>query len=96
MKSTSSIRRPMLSRHARYRWDAVREQHHIVFPEGLLVLNESGAAIVRCCDGRPIAEIVAALENQFQDAPLEPDVRAFLDRLFEKGLVFDAAGGADA
>ena len=37
-------------------WDEVRRQHQIVFPEGLLVLNPSGAAIARRCDGRPAAE----------------------------------------
>jgi len=94
MKSTTALRRPMLARHARYRWDGLRQQHQLVFPEGVLVLNESGAAIVRCCDGRSIGEIVAALENQLKDAPLESDVPAFLDRLFEKGLVIDALDDA--
>ena len=94
MKSTCAIRRPMLSRHAKYRWDALREQYQIVFPEGVLVLNESGAAIVRCCDGRTTGELVAALKNQFEDTSLEPDVHAFLERLFDKGLLFDAPGGA--
>jgi pyrroloquinoline quinone biosynthesis protein D len=95
MKSTSAIRRPMLARHARYRWDGLRRQHQLVFPEGVLVLNESGAAIVQCCDGRPIGEIVTALEEQFQDAPLKTDVPAFLERLFEKGFVIDAPQAAD-
>jgi pyrroloquinoline quinone biosynthesis protein D len=90
MNTTPVIRRPRLARHARYRWDALRQKHQIVFPEGVLVLNESGAAIVRHCDGRPIGEIIAALKDQFKDAPVETDVSAFLDRLFEKGLVFDA------
>jgi pyrroloquinoline quinone biosynthesis protein D len=95
MKSKTAIRRPILSRHARYRWDALRQQHQIVFPEGVLALNESGAAIVRRCDGRAIGELVAALEHQFPGAPLETEVHAFLDRLLERGLVFDAPAGAD-
>jgi pyrroloquinoline quinone biosynthesis protein D len=73
MQPPAALNRPMLARHARYRWDALRQQHQIVFPEGVLVLNESGAAIVRHCDGRPICEVVAALETEFQDAPLETD-----------------------
>jgi coenzyme PQQ biosynthesis protein PqqD len=95
MKTTSAIRRPMVARHARYRWDSLRQQHQLVFPEGVLVLNESGAAIVRCCDGRPVGEIIAALEAQFKDAALEADVPAFLERLYEKGLVFDVPVGSD-
>ena len=81
----------MLARHARYRWDSLRQQHQLVFPEGVLVLNESGAAIVRNCDGRSIDEIVAALEEQFKDAPLNTEVPAFLERLLEKGLLIDMA-----
>ena len=89
MKPPPALNRPKLARHARYRWDALRQQHQIVFPEGVLVLNESGAAIIRHCDGRPICELVAVLETEFQDAPLETDVPAFLERLFEKGLLVD-------
>ena len=50
----------MLARHVRYRWDELRQQHQLVFPEGVLVLNESGSAIVRCCDGRSLEELIAA------------------------------------
>lgn len=89
------FRRPILARHARYRWDALRQQHQIVFPEGVLMLNESGAAIVRLCDGRPIGEIASALAAEFKDAPVETDVPAFLERLLEKGLLIDLPAGAD-
>lgn len=81
----------MLVPHARYRWDKVRGQHQLVFPEGILVLNESGAAIVRLCDGRTTAELLAALSEQFPDGQPETDVPAFLDRLARKGLLRDAA-----
>jgi pyrroloquinoline quinone biosynthesis protein D len=88
---STAIRRPVLVPHARYRWDGLRGQHQLVFPEGLLVLNETGAAIVQRCDGRPLAELLAALGEQFPDADLAPDVHAFLDRLARKGLLRDAA-----
>ena len=88
--SAAVLRCPQLVRHARYRWDALRGQHQLVFPEGLLVLNDSGAAIVRLCDGRPRAELLAALAEQFADRPSESEVHAFLRRLHEKGLVRDA------
>jgi len=72
------------------RWDDRRGQHQLVFPEGMLVLNESGAAIVRLCDGRTVAELVAALSQSFSDVPLAGDVTVFLDRLAQKGLLRDA------
>ena len=85
------IRRPLLVRHARYRWDALRGQHQLVFPEGILVLNESGAAIVRLCDGRSLTELVAVLNEQFPTGHPGEDVPAFLHRLAQKGLLRDAA-----
>lgn len=88
---TSEIRRPMLGPHARYRWDKLRQQHQIVFPEGILVLNEPGARIVQLCDGRPLSELLAVLGEQFPDSTLDEDVLAFLERLTRKGLLRDAA-----
>jgi len=77
--------------HARYRWDALRGQHQLVFPEGVLVLNEPGAAIVRLCDGRTLVDLLAALQEQFPGGDLGEDVLSFLERLARKGLVRDAA-----
>jgi len=92
MKLPFTICRPLLVRHARYRWDALRQQHQVVFPEGVLVLNESGAAIVRLCDGRSRDDLIAALRTEFADGDPAADVDAFLGRLSEKGLLLDAAG----
>lgn len=83
--------RPTLPRHVRYRWDEVRRQHQLLFPEGLLVPNDTGAAIVRLCDGRSTAELIAALREQFPDADLAAEVHTFLERLARKGLLRDAA-----
>ena len=88
---SSEIRRPVLVAHARYRWDKLRGQHQPVFPEGILVLNEPGAAIVQLCDGRPLAELLAALGERFPGADLGEDVQVFLERLARKGLLCNAA-----
>jgi pyrroloquinoline quinone biosynthesis protein D len=85
-----SICRPVLARHARYHWDELRGEHQLLFPEGVLVLNETGAAIVRCCDGRTADDLVAELKQRFPDAEPATDVHAFIGRLVEKGLVRDA------
>ncbi len=83
--------RPLLARHARYRWDALRRQHQIVYPEGMLVLNESGAAIIRLCDGRSVDELVGALREEFPASNPAADVEEFLGRLANKRLLRDAA-----
>jgi pyrroloquinoline quinone biosynthesis protein D len=75
--------------HARYRWDKRREQHQLVYPEGVLVLNETAAAIVQLCDGRSVDELIAALRERSPSASIEADVREFLARLASKNLLCD-------
>jgi pyrroloquinoline quinone biosynthesis protein D len=84
------MRRPKLVRHARYRWDELRSQHQLVFPEGILVLNETGAAIVSRCDGRSVDELLASLAEAYDDCPPDEEVCDFLQRLAKKGLLRDA------
>ncbi len=91
MTMEAGIRCPVLAPHARYRWDKVRNEHQLVFPEGMIVLNEPGKAIVELCDGRSLDEMVAALKEKFPGAEPENDVREFLGQLAERGLVNDAA-----
>ncbi len=91
MKPKPKFHRPLLARHARYRWDEIRRQHQLVYPEGILVLNETGAAIVRLCDGRTVEELLASLTLKFVDCPQE-EVFQFLLRLAQKGLLQDIDG----
>jgi coenzyme PQQ biosynthesis protein PqqD len=91
MSPSPSIRRPALARGSRYRWDELRRQHELVFPEGVLVLNDSAAAVVRLCDGRSTEEVVAALGDQFPGSRTAGDVAEFLERLARKGLLRDDA-----
>ena len=91
MHETRGIHRPVLAPHTRYRWDTVRDQHQLVFPEGMIVLNESGTAILKLCDGRSTDDVVAALKSAFPGSEPADDVQEFLQRLAERGLVRDAA-----
>lgn len=91
MNPESNIIRPKLSQHARFRFDEIRNEHQIVYPEGVLVLNESGASIVRRCDGRTTGELIADLQQEVSNDGLAADVHTFLARLAEKGLLCDAA-----
>ncbi len=93
MTSSRKIGRPLLASHARYRWDKLRRQHQLVYPEGILVLNETGAAIVKLCDGRGTGQLVAALQEQFPHSQPEADVEEFCERLARKGLLRDDADG---
>jgi len=74
---------------ARYRWDKVREQHHIVYPEGVLVLNETGARIVQLLDGRNFEDLVKELGTLFDEADVTDDVLEYLKGLYDHGLLTD-------
>jgi pyrroloquinoline quinone biosynthesis protein D len=76
-----------LARRARVKRDEVRGIDVLLLPESVLELNAQGAEIVRLCDGtRTLAEIVAEMNERYS-ADVERDVRAFVERLEERGCV---------
>lgn len=82
--------RPVLWRLARLDFDAVRGRPIVQYPEGALLLNESGRDILALCDGsRTVSDISADLAARY-GADVESDVREFLGRLVERELVLDA------
>jgi pyrroloquinoline quinone biosynthesis protein D len=89
-------RTPRLHPKGRLQRDEVRGGDVLLYPEGLVTLNPTGAEILRLCDGaRSLADIVATLEHRYGARDLEADVGAFLDALAAKGLIlFDPARGA--
>jgi pyrroloquinoline quinone biosynthesis protein D len=79
---------PRVAPKARLHWDEVRERHVLLYPEGLVTLNETAAAILQLCDGeRRVAQIVATLRLRYQAEGIERDVTVLLQGLAAKGLV---------
>jgi pyrroloquinoline quinone biosynthesis protein D len=79
--------RPHLARLVRLDWDDVRESYVLLAPEGVLVLNQTGATILRLCDGeRTVEEIVEELRGQY-DRVSGDEVGDFLGRLAAKRWV---------
>jgi pyrroloquinoline quinone biosynthesis protein D len=83
--------RPRLASRARLKFDPIEQQEMLLFPEAALALNETGAAIVRLCDGaRSRDEIVDQLSKTF-DKPdrdaLMREVMDFLATIRARGLL---------
>jgi len=79
--------RPRLPRSARVQFDDVRQRPVLLYPEGAVFLNETGAAILELCDGRrTVAEIAAELGRRYE-ADVLADVTAYLGQLAERELV---------
>ncbi|MFK7964163.1 MAG: pyrroloquinoline quinone biosynthesis peptide chaperone PqqD [Burkholderiaceae bacterium] len=51
----------------------------LLYPEGMVKLNQSAGEIMQRCDGeRDVAAVVATLEKAFEQEGLSDDVKAFL------------------
>jgi pyrroloquinoline quinone biosynthesis protein D len=79
--------RPALAPHVRLKLDTTRNQHVLLSPETVAVLNATSADILRLCDGRrTVGEIVAELRERY-DRVADDEVRAFLHRMAAKHCV---------
>lgn len=77
----SSSDRPRLARHSWLTFSKTRQRHVLLHPETVVVLNSSGAEILKLCDGvRTVAEIEGALSARYREVP-DAEVRRFLTQL---------------
>jgi len=82
--------RPTLWRLARLDYDPVRQRRVLLYPEGAVLLNETGAAVLELLDGRrTVSEIAAILEQRYR-ADVTADVTEYLADLAAKELIRDA------
>lgn len=88
MTSITDTAKPRLADKARLKWDPVREKHLLLFPEGVLVLNQTAQAVLELCDSeRTVAKIVEILAERYKSDAIENGVKEILQRLAEKNLV---------
>jgi pyrroloquinoline quinone biosynthesis protein E len=86
--------RPAFRSGVRLAYDEAREQDALLYPEGVLLLNETAGAVLRHCDGtRTVEGIAAELAREYSDASM-PDVLALLDDLVAKRLIATSAPGS--
>jgi pyrroloquinoline quinone biosynthesis protein D len=79
---------PVLAPGHRLQWEEAQQAHVLLFPEGMVTLNDSAREILCRCDGkRPVAEIIADLKRVFADADLEADVLELLGIAGEEGWI---------
>ena len=90
MQLPSSDMRPKLSSRARLQTDKVTGKPVVLYPEGVLMLNPTGHAIVSLCTGEvTFGEIVAKLAARYKISAEEisPQVADYLNRLRERNLL---------
>jgi pyrroloquinoline quinone biosynthesis protein D len=78
---------PKLWRMARLQFDAVRQRPVLLYPEGAVLLNDTGAAILELCDGsHTVSQIVKILSERYQ-ADVSTDVAEYLTLMAERELI---------
>lgn len=77
---------PKLRALFRMQWEAAQDSFVLLYPEGMVKLNQSAAEILKRCDGvRDVDKIVADLEQAFNATGLARDVEAFLAEATRRG-----------
>ncbi|MEN8260114.1 MAG: pyrroloquinoline quinone biosynthesis peptide chaperone PqqD [Pseudomonadota bacterium] len=72
----------------RLQWEEAQQKNVILYPEGMVELNDSSAEILKLCDGtRNVDKIVTELEQKFDVTGLKEDIAEFLDIALENGWI---------
>ncbi|MBA4502174.1 pyrroloquinoline quinone biosynthesis peptide chaperone PqqD [Marinobacterium marinum] len=80
---------PRLNAMFRLQWEDVQNCHVLLYPEGMIRLNDSAGAILAEVNGEQnCAAIISSLETRFPDAgKLETDVLEFLEVAREQNWI---------
>ncbi|MBA1263083.1 pyrroloquinoline quinone biosynthesis peptide chaperone PqqD [Stutzerimonas sp. NM35] len=77
---------PVLRRGYRFQFEPAQGCHVLLYPEGMIKLNDSASEILKRVDGaRTVGGIVADLQSSFPGAEgIEDDILAFLEVAVER------------
>ena len=91
--SVSEASRPLLPRHAKLKFDEVRQRWVILAPERVLAPDQIAVEILQLCDGaRSVAQMIDQLAAKYaaERAAIGADVIAMLQDLADKGFLTEA------
>ncbi len=72
----------------RLQWEDAQDKYVILYPEGMVELNQSSAEILKLCDGqRHVNDIVVELEQKFSTSGLTDDITQFLEIALQNGWI---------
>jgi len=86
MSDIQLIQIPVFRRGYRFQWEPAQNCHVLLYPEGMIKLNESAAAVLTEVDGtRSVGAIVADLQARYPEAEgIQEDIVAFLEVAVER------------
>ena len=85
----SDLARPNLAKGVRLQMDSATGKSVLLYPEGIVELNETAHEILSRCDGRTLGDIVQGLAEEYEanSAALAADVRDTLSDLQRRKLI---------
>jgi len=78
---------PRLWRMTRLQFDPVRQRPVLLYPEGAVLLNDTGAAILELCNGTNTVEGIVRILNERYQADVSSDVTEYLSLMAERELI---------
>jgi pyrroloquinoline quinone biosynthesis protein D len=85
---TDLTAKPKLARLFRMQYEEAQQAYVLLYPEGMVKLNQSASEILKRCDGeRDVQAIIKDIEQTFSATGLEKDVTGFIDIAIERGWI---------
>lgn len=79
---------PKVSKGFRLQFEKAQDAWVLLYPEGMVKLNQSAGEILQRCDGeRRIDQVVTSLEQAFDQTGLTDDVLAFMNIAREQNWI---------
>ena len=70
-----------------FRWEEPQQAYVLLYPEGIIKVNETAAAILKLCDGtHTVQEIISEL-NDIYSSDVTQGVYKFLEVSYAKGWI---------
>ena len=85
----SDLARPTLAKGVRLQIDSITGKKVLLYPEGIVELNETAHEILSRCNGRTLSEVISELAEEYEADPnvLAADVRDTLSDLQRRKLI---------
>jgi pyrroloquinoline quinone biosynthesis protein D len=72
----------------RLQWEEAQQKDVILYPEGMVELNQSSAEILKLCNGSyNVTEMITLLETKFAMTNLTHDITSFLEIALQNGWI---------
>lgn len=79
---------PRLAAGYRFQWEEAQQNHVLLYPEGMVQLSDTAAAVLSLCDGeRTVQSIVVELEESYETDGISEDVTQFLEEAEAQGWI---------